>query len=138
MYFMASSWNTILMNPPFSNGDEHLLKAISLAEKTGSTIVCLLNAETIRNPFSNKRKALLQKLKEYHAEYEYVQNAFASGTSAERHADVEVVIISLSVPSPFKETSRIWEELKDEEITIDEGGGCEAAQIGDHTAPYIY
>ena len=118
-------YDLILMNPPFSNGDEHLLKAISLAEKTGSTIVCLLNAETIRNPFSNKRKALLQKLKEYHAEYEYVPDAFSSGTSAERHADVEVVIISLSVPSPFKETSRIWEELKDEEITIDEGGGCE-------------
>ena len=81
-------YDLILMNPPFSNGDEHLLKAISLAEKTGSTIVCLLNAETIRNPFSNKRKALLQKLKEYHAEYEYLQNAVASGTSAERHADV--------------------------------------------------
>lgn len=115
-------YDLILMNPPFSNGDEHLLKAISLAEKTGSTIVCLLNAETIRNPFTNKRKALLQQLDRYHAEYEYVQNAFSSGSSAERKTDVEVVVIRCHIPSPFTTTSHIWEELKDEDIQLEENG----------------
>ena len=56
-------YDLIVMNPPFSNGDEHLLKAISLAEKTGSKIICLLNAETIRNSYSNKRKLLANTLK---------------------------------------------------------------------------
>ena len=35
------------MNPPFSNGDKHLLKALKMQEK-GGAIICLLNAETIR------------------------------------------------------------------------------------------
>lgn len=69
-------FDLIIMNPPFSNGDEHLLKAISIAEKTGSKIICLLNAETIRNPYSNKRKLLTNTLEKYNAEIEFVQNAF--------------------------------------------------------------
>lgn len=49
------------MNPPFSDGVKHLLHAIEIAEKTGSEIVCILNANTIKNPYSNGRKLLLQK-----------------------------------------------------------------------------
>ena len=40
------------MNPPFSEGDKHLLKAINIM-KNGGQIVCILNAETIKNPYSN-------------------------------------------------------------------------------------
>lgn len=111
-------YDLIIMNPPFSNGDEHLLKAISIAEKTGSKIVCLLNAETIRNPYSNKRKELLKQLEKYNAEYEFVESAF---TEAERKTDVDVVIVRLNVPTPFNDKSRIWEELEEKEIDIDEG-----------------
>ena len=112
-------YDLIIMNPPFSNGDEHLLKAISIAEKTGSQIVCLLNAETIRNPFANRRKELLKQLAKYNAEYEYVTDAFAAGSGAERTTDVDVVIVSLTVPSPFKSCSRIWEELEEKEEEIE-------------------
>lgn len=112
-------YDLIIMNPPFSNGDEHLLKAISIAEKTGSKIVCLLNAETIRNPYSNKRKELLKQLGKYDTEYEFVQGAF---TEAERKTDVEVVIVRVNIPTPFNNKSRIWEELEEKEIDIDEGG----------------
>lgn len=109
-------YDLILMNPPFSNGDEHLLKAISIAAKTGSKIICLLNAETIRNPYSNKRKLLANVLKKYNAEIEFVQNAFAH---AERTTDVEVAIIRIEIPAPFGGTSKIWEELDTNDIEVD-------------------
>lgn len=75
IYNGDKKYDLILMNPPFSNGDEHLLKAIEIGEKYGSLIVCILNAETIRNPFSNKRKSLLQKLNNYEADVEFCQAA---------------------------------------------------------------
>ena len=101
-------YDLIIMNPPFSNGDEHLLKAITIAEKTGGQIVCLLNAETIKNPYTARRQRLLCDLKRYGAKYEFVNNAFSN---AERQTDVEVCIVNLIIPSPFKNKSRIWEEL---------------------------
>lgn len=113
-------YDLIIMNPPFSEGDKHLLKAIQIAEKTGGLIRCLLNAETIKNPYSNSRKALKQKLDKYSAEFEYVKDAFSSGSEAERKTNVEVVIVKLTVPSPFKSKSRIIDELDEEEIVLDE------------------
>ena len=41
-------YDLIIMNPPFSNGDKHLLKALKMQEK-GGNIICLLNAETLKN-----------------------------------------------------------------------------------------
>ena len=117
LYDDDKHYDLIIMNPPFSNGDEHLLKAISIAEKTGSKIICLLNAETIKNSYSNKRKLLANKLEKYGAEIEFVENAFSD---AERKTDVEVAIVRADVPAPFKENSRIWEELETNDIEINE------------------
>ena len=47
-YKPAHSFDLVVMNPPFSNGDDHLLHAWDIMW-TGD-IVCLLNAETIKNP----------------------------------------------------------------------------------------
>lgn len=110
-------YDLILMNPPFSNGDSHLLKAINIAEKTGSKIVCLLNAETIRNPYSNKRKELIKKLEEYHATYEFIQDAFVA---AERKTDVEIVLIKVDIPKPYQNHSRIWEELDEMDVKLND------------------
>ncbi len=112
-------YDLIVMNPPFSNGDEHLLKAISLAEKTGSTIRCLLNADTIRNPYSNKRKELLKQLKKYNATYEFIHEGFKN---AERKTDVEVVIVKLVVPNQFNGRTSVLDELEENDIQIDEIG----------------
>lgn len=117
LYDDDKHYDLIIMNPPFSNGDEHLLKAISIAEKTGSKIICLLNAETIKNPYSNKRKLLVNTLDKYNADIEYVQNAFSY---AERKTDVEIAIIRVEIPTPFKEKSRIWEELETNDIEIND------------------
>ena len=87
-------YDTVLMNPPFADGEKHLLKAISLCEN-GGQICCILNAETIRNPYTTLRQLLVQKLDEYRAEIEYVDNAFAD---AERTADVDVALIYINIP----------------------------------------
>lgn len=87
-------YDLVIMNPPFSDGDKHLLKALEI-QKHGGTVVCLLNAETIRNPFTNARKDLAQKLEEYNAKIEYVGAPFSD---AERKTYVDVVLIKASIP----------------------------------------
>lgn len=100
-------YDLIIMNPPFSEGDEHLLKALEL-QKDGGNIICILNAETIRNLYSVKRKALKQKLDQYHAEITFMQNTFMN---AERKTSVEIAVIKVMIPrKPAK--SFIFEELK--------------------------
>jgi len=85
-------FDTIIMNPPFSNGDAHLLKAIEILYS--GQIVCLLNAETIRNPCTNQRKDLVRKLEESGAEIKYIENAFLD---AERKTAVEIALITIKV-----------------------------------------
>lgn len=102
-------YDLIVMNPPFSDGDKHLLKALEM-QRGGGKIRCILNAETIRNPYTNSRKALCQKLSEYNASIEYVQNAFLK---AERSSGVEVALISVDIPDQSPE-SDILENLKKE------------------------
>ena len=117
LYDDDKHFDLIVMNPPFSSGDEHLLKAISIAEKAGGKIVCLLNAETVKNPYSNKRKLLASKLEKYGAEIEFVENAFSD---AERKTDVEVAVVRIDIPEHFRKKSRIWEELEANDIEINE------------------
>jgi hypothetical protein len=87
------SVNLVIMNPPFSNGDEHLLKAWDILS-TGH-IVCLLNAETILNPHTARRK-LLATLIESNGRFEIAGSLFES---AERSTDVNVAIVWLEKKS---------------------------------------
>jgi len=110
-------YDAIVMNPPFDNGEMHLLRAIALIEPHGGQIVCLLNAETIKNPFSNSRKTLLTKLNQLSATIEYIPRAF---WNAERKTDVEVALVYINIERPldskniFSEIEfEVAEELKD-------------------------
>lgn len=105
------NFSAIVMNPPFDNGDKHLLKAIELQERTGGEIVCILNAETIRNPFSVYRKDLKSKLDKYKAEIEFIQDGFID---AERKTNVDIALVHLSIERQ-RENSVILEGLKQEE-----------------------
>ena len=89
-------YDAVVMNPPFDHGDLHLLHALDLM-RDGGQIVCLLNAETIRNPYTNSRKLLLQKLDEYEAEIEYRTAAFMTAET-ERKTNVEVALIRVTIP----------------------------------------
>jgi methylase of polypeptide subunit release factors len=91
-YAGADKFDLIIANPPFHEGDKHLLKAIDIMYR--GQIIFLLNAETIRNPYTNTRKLLVQKLDELHADIEYICNAFKD---AERQADVDVAIVNITI-----------------------------------------
>lgn len=103
----SKHYDLIIMNPPFDNGDKHLLKAIRLQEHGGG-IVCLLNAETIRNPYTNTRKELKALLDKYEASIEFIENAFVG---SERSTAVEVALIKINIPKEEKE-SFIFDTLK--------------------------
>lgn len=100
-------YDLIVMNPPFSNGDKHLLKALDM-QKDGGGIICILNAETIRNPYSLVRQELLRQLESFHADVSYFTGAFEQ---AERKTSVEIAVIKVDIPKKKKE-SRIFSELK--------------------------
>lgn len=102
-------YGLIVMNPPFSNGDEHLLHAIELQSRHGGLIRCVLNAETILNPYTNRRKVLRAKLQQLSADVSYVDGAFSDG---ERKTDVRVAIIKIDIPAPETGESEIYERLK--------------------------
>ena len=121
-------YDLIVMNPPFSNGDEHLLKAISMIRESGGQIVCLLNAETIRNPYTNRRKLLKELLSELNAKIEFVQNAFAR---AERPSRVEVAIIYINAPAPVRKSSILEGLKRAAEQKINEEGAPKAIVAGD-------
>jgi hypothetical protein len=86
------TYDLIIMNPPFKNGDKHLLHALNYV--VDGEILCILNAETIKNPCTNNRILLNQKLKELNATIEYVESAFATSES-ERKTNVEVALIHI-------------------------------------------
>ncbi|HEX3100790.1 MAG TPA: hypothetical protein VHQ01_03300, partial [Pyrinomonadaceae bacterium] len=55
----SKAYDLIIANFPFSSGDVHLAKALRLVESNGGELVCLVNAETIRNPFNTHRQMLI-------------------------------------------------------------------------------
>lgn len=86
----VTPYSLILMNPPFFQGAKHLMKALQICAPNGQ-IVCILNAETLKNPCTNVRKALLRELERQEAyEIQFVQNAFSA---AEHPTSVEVALI---------------------------------------------
>lgn len=87
-------YDLIVMNPPFDRGAEHLLKALSIQSR-GGRICCILNAETIRNPYNSTRQELAKRLAQYDTSIRFKQGAFEDG---ERTTDVEVALVSVSIP----------------------------------------
>lgn len=94
-YDTMKEYDLIIMNPPFLNGCKHLLKALEMQQRNGGAVVCLLNAETLKNPYTNERKDLMRKLTEYNAKIEFIQDAF---TDAERKTAVEIALIRVQLP----------------------------------------
>lgn len=105
------TYNLVIMNPPFSEGDKHLLKAIELC-KYGGKIRCILNAETIENIYTNTRKDLNIKLKELNAKIEFIENAFSN---AERKTGVRIAIVKIDIEKQNEFKSDIFEKLQKKE-----------------------
>lgn len=91
-YAGPDKFDLIIANPPFDHGDAHLLKAIDIMYR--GEIIFLLNAETIKNPHTNLRKMLVQKLTELNADIEYIPGAFID---AQRTTGVEVALVYINI-----------------------------------------
>lgn len=96
-YNSLEHYQLIVMNPPFSHGAEHLLKALTMLERYGGSVVCLLNAETITNPYTSHRQQLVKQLNQHEASITYMDDAFLL---ADRKTDVQVALIRCTVPQP--------------------------------------
>jgi hypothetical protein len=113
-YNTYKKYDLIISNPPFSQGAKHLLKMLDMQE-SGGGIICLLNAETLKNPYTVERKVLLQRLTALQADIEYIEGAFLG---AERKTDVEVALVKVFIPQKegvsfiFEDTLRKAEDLE--------------------------
>lgn len=100
-YDTMKEYDLIVMNPPFSNGCKHLLKALEFQQRNGGAVVCLLNAETLKNECNNERIMLNRMLREYNADVQYIRDAFVD---AERKTGVEVALVKVKLPDIHRES----------------------------------
>jgi len=84
------NYDVIIMNPPFSDGAKHLLKAWEIAGNT--KIACLLNAETIDNPYTVDRELLAKIIADNNGTVKHLGNCFAT---ADRKTNVDIVLVVL-------------------------------------------
>jgi hypothetical protein len=89
----ASHYDLIVMNPPFENGDKHLLHAYSIAP-AGCSIICLLNANTLQNRHTRHREEL-QTIIDAYGYFDVIENAFST---AERTTSVNVALVRMTKP----------------------------------------
>lgn len=88
----------IIMNPPFSADEKHILHAWDLAP-AGSVIVSLCNYETIKNTRYSSRQILQSII----ANYGTVENLGDVFNSAERSTGVEIGLVKLYKPKSKSE-----------------------------------
>lgn len=83
-------YDLVIMNPPFDQGDKHLIQALTLYPY--AEIRCILNIETLTNPYSRYRKALKGLLKKRKFKLTKLGNCFST---AERKSNVQVVLVQV-------------------------------------------
>lgn len=119
-YHSIPFYDLIIMNPPFAKGAKFLLKAYGLLNG-GGKIICILNAETIKNAYSSGRKQLINLIEKVNGDVRYKSNCF-------KDIDVEIAIVTLKKPlyetefdmfggiqsNVITEEEKIVEELKAE------------------------
>lgn len=116
-------FDLIIANFPFSEWVKHFLKAWQILDWW--ILLCLVNAETLKNPYSEERKLMLKIIEDNNGEVEYLENEFLE---AERKTKVEVALIKIKKESKvdwyFKEVEKdylndykVFDEWLETEIT---------------------
>lgn len=89
-YTPERDFDLIVMNPSFDVGAKHLLHAMEIDPY--AEIRCLLNADTIANPYTKERQLLIEKLSACDAVVENLGQCFAA---AERKTGVAVAMVEI-------------------------------------------
>ena len=116
-------YDLIVMNPPFDDGVKHLLKAIEISD--GTEIRCLLNAESINNPYTAERKLLKKMIEDFGGEVKNLGNAFKN---AERKTNVEIALIKLKVPQSKSKFQFERGDMNEKEYTFEQMQSGQIAQ----------
>lgn len=90
---MISHVDMIVMNPPFSRDEDHILHAYEIAPE-GCTIVSLCNWNTLEKTYSRQRRELLAIIENYG----FSMNLGDAFSNSERKTSVEVGLITLRKP----------------------------------------
>jgi len=101
-------YSHIIMNPPFANGVQHVLHAWNILYD--GEIVAIINAESIKNPYSKEREFLTGLIEKY-GSVEFLQEEFVE---AERKTEVEIALVYLKKESSVSDDicGDILEKLK--------------------------
>jgi len=108
----------IVMNPPFSNADKHILHAYEIAPR-GCKIIALCNAETILNTHTSNRKQLKSIIDDNGGTFENLGDCF---NDAERSTGVHIGLIKVQKPGESYNTE-FEGFFMDEEPEETEGNG---------------
>lgn len=123
LYCGQRYFDYFLMNPPFDNGAAHLLHAWEISH--GAVIRCLLNAETIRNPYTQERKRLLHLVEQY-GSVEFLGQPFLN---SDNPTPVEIVMVTLQNTREVEAFRLDFDPstIGVDRLDIDEGVGNELA-----------
>jgi hypothetical protein len=126
-YEGVSYYDAIVMNPPFSEGAKHLLKAWNFLYH--GEIVCLLNEETLKNPHSAERQQILRLVEQF-GSVEYLGDCFAD---AEHRTGVNVAMVYLRKVAP-DDSADLWAAPKnaEREFQVDFDGDATMLAIRDN------
>ena len=91
-------YSHVIMNPIFSQGVEHVLKAWDLLYD--GELVAVINAESLRNLCTANRKLLTNIIADNNGTVEYLQEMFLS-PDTERKSKVEIALIHLTKRAEF-------------------------------------
>ena len=112
----------VIANPPFSNAEDHLLKAWEILYE--GEIVCLMNATSLEG--KTYKEQLILKMIEDHGSVEHIGQAFKT---AERPTNAEIAIVRLTKTANGMKME--WDVKNDrEEPTFDDDKGKEVGVTG--------
>lgn len=101
-------YDLIIMNPPFSDGEKHLIKALNLIRPHGGTVVSLIMSSTLTNPNTKAKQYLEHLLDELDAKVYSLGRPFEN---ADRPTSVEVMMVRVDVPKTTTTDSDDWERI---------------------------
>lgn len=128
-YEGVSYYDAIVMNPPFSEGAKHLLKAWDFLHN--GEIVCLLNEETIKNPYNEDRNRLTQVIQQF-GDVEYLGDCFST---AEHKTSVNVAMVYLRKTAQ-DDAPDLWarEATQEKDYRVEFDGDIQMLAIRDNLA----